>query len=418
MSPERLALQFLVQLIVILGTCQLLGVLMRRLSQPHVIAEIAAGVLLGPSFLGVLWPDAAQAIFPPQSVALLHPVAQLGLVLYMFVVGMEFRTDVLGKYPRAAAAVSLGGVIVPFVLGGGLGWYLYKHTALFTPQTPLPDAMMFLGASMCITAFPVLARIIRHKKLGGTVMGDVSLAAAALGDAVAWCLLAVVLASLDGNMSHAALNIGGGVAYVLGVLLVVRPLLARRAKAIEAHGSLTEADIAQALLLLLAGAWCTDRIGLHAVLGAFVMGMAMPRGLVADTLTARLEPLNVAVLLPLFFAASGLNTRLTLLDSGPLWLIAALILVVAMVGKVAACGVVARASGIATRDALGIGILMNARGLMELIILNIGLQRGIITPPLFAALVVMAVLTTVMTSPMFEWFVVRKHFWPDTVEVE
>ncbi len=412
MTPERLALQFVLQLIVILAACQLLGVLMRRLSQPHVIAEIAAGVLLGPSFLGLFWPDLAHAIFPPASMGLLQPVAQLGLTLYMFVIGLEFRTDVLGEHRRAALAVSTAGVAVPFALGAGLGWVLYAHTQLFPPRTPLPDAMLFLGASMCITAFPVLARIIRHKNLGGTEMGTISLAAGALGDAVAWGLLAVVLASLDGNISHAAVNIGAGLAYVLVVLGVVRPLLARRAVVITARGHLSETEMALALLLMLMGAWCTDHIGLHAVLGAFVMGAAMPRGLVTDTLIARIEPLDAALLLPLFFTSSGLNTQLTLLDSGRLWLIAALILVVAILGKVVACGLAARATGIGARPALGIGILMNARGLMELIILNIGLQRGIITPPLFAALVVMAVLTTVMTSPVFDWLVAREHIWP------
>lgn len=412
MATEQLALQFLVQLVVVLAASQLLGLVTKRLAQPHVIAEIAAGVLLGPSFLGWLWPDVSAAIFPKASLHMLYPVAQLGLTLYMFVIGLDFRTDVLGEQPRAVIAVSISGMLAPFLLGAGLGWYLYDHTALFGPTIALPDAMVFVGASLCITAFPVLARIIRHKGLGGTPMGTIALASGALNDAAAWCLLAVVLASLDGDIGHAAVNIVGGLVYVGVVLLVVRPLLARWGRAIDQRGSVSEAEMAQAVALVLIGAWCTDRIGLHAVLGAFVMGIAMPRGLVADTLVQRIEPLNGAILLPLFFAYSGLNTRLMLLDSPALWLIAAVILFVAIVGKGVACSVAARWSGLSTRESLGIGILMNARGLMELIILNIGLQRHIITPALFAALVVMAVMTTVMTSPMFEWFVVREHLWP------
>jgi Kef-type K+ transport system membrane component KefB len=262
--------------------------------------------------------------------------------------------------------------------------------------------MLFLGASMCITAFPMLARIIHFKKLTGTTMGTVALGAGALDDATAWCLLAVVLASFDNNWSHAWMNIGGGAAYVLFTLLVVRPLLARAKGLLVKNGTLVDAGLVIGLALMALGAWFTDMIGLHAVFGAFVMGAAMPRGVVVRDLIGRVQPLTVALLLPLFFTYSGLNTRIGLLNTGFLWMMCGVVLVAAVVGKGVACWLAARATGISHRESMGIGVLMNSRGLMELIIINIGLQRGIISGGLFATLVIMAVVTTLMASPIFE----------------
>jgi Kef-type K+ transport system membrane component KefB len=323
------------------------------------------------------------------------------------VVGLEFRLDIVRQRLRSAVAVSAAGMVTPFVLGAALGWVFYHHTKLFPERTSLMEAMIFLGASMCITAFPMLARIIHFKKLAGTTMGTVALGAGAIDDAAAWCLLAVVLSSFDGNFNHAVLNIGGGIAYVSLTLFAVRPLLARWARAIEERGTFSEREFVVCLILLALGAWFTDMIGLHAVFGAFVMGAAMPRGLVARSLIERVQPLTVALLLPLFFTYSGLNTQIALLDSNYLWLMTGLVMVAAIGGKGVACWLAARATGISNREALGIGTLMNARGLMELIIINIGLQRGIITPALFATLVIMAVITTLMASPLFEWLVGR-----------
>ena len=236
-------------------------------------------------------------------------------------------------------------------------------------------------------------------------MGTVSLGAGAINDAAAWCLLAVVLARLDGDASHAVLNIGAGVCYVCFTLLVIRPLLARHARGVELRGTLSDVEFVVCLSLLALGAWVTEAIGLHGVFGAFIMGVAMPRGLVTDALIERVQPLTVALLLPLFFTYSGLNTQMGLLDTSYLWTMAALVLLVAIGGKGVACWLAARATGVSNREALGIGTLMNVRGLMELIIINIGLQRGIITPALFAILVVMAIVTTLMASPLFDWLV-------------
>lgn len=405
MSNTQLAIQFFLQIVVILTVCHVVGLLARRVGQPQVVAEMVAGVLLGPSLLGLFLPEWSAWLFPADSMKVLYPAAQLGLAAYMFVVGMEFRVDIVKRRAHSAVAVSVAGMVTPFVLGAALGWAFYHHTDLFPERTSTFEATLFLGASLCITAFPMLARIIHFKRLAGTTMGTVALGAGAIDDAAAWCLLAVVLASFDGDMTQAAANVLGGAAYVGFTLLVLRPLLARWARRIERRGQLSDREFALCLVLMAAGAWLTDMIGLHAVFGAFVMGVAMPRGLVTRGLIERIQPLAVALLLPLFFTYSGLNTRIGLLDSGYLWGMTGLVMLAAVGGKGIACWLAARMTGVPHREALGIGTLMNARGLMELIVINIGLQRGIISPALFAILVIMAVLTTLMTSPLFEWLV-------------
>ncbi|MSU37136.1 MAG: cation:proton antiporter [Pedosphaera sp.] len=402
MSNMQLAVQFFFQIAVILAFCQGVGCVARRAGQPQVVAEMLAGVLLGPSLFGLFWPHGSAQLFPPESMKVLFPVSQLGLAAYMFVVGLEFRMDIIRDRLRSAIAVSAAGMLAPFVLGAALGWVFFHHTKLFPPRTSLTEAVVFLGASMCITAFPMLARIIHFKKLAGTTMGTVALGAGAIDDAAAWCLLAIVLASFDDNFSRAVINILGGIAYVGLTLLVIRPVLTHWARGIAKRGHLSDQEFVYCLILLALGAWFTDTIGLHAVFGAFVMGIAMPRGLVARSLVDRIQPLTVALLLPMFFTYSGLNTQIALLDSEYLWMMTGLVLLAAIGGKGVACWLAARATGISNREALGVGILMNARGLMELIIINIGLQRGIISPALFATLVIMAVVTTLMASPIFE----------------
>ena len=409
MNNFHLAIQFFLQIAVILLFCRFVGAFARRFGQPQVVAEMIAGVLLGPSLFGLLWPEAQAWLFPWDNTqgardtqSYLFPASQLGLALYMFVVGVEFRVDIVRERLRSSIAVSVAGMLAPFVLGAGLAWIFHHHTQLFPAKTKLTEAMLFLGASMCITAFPMLARIIHFKRLAGTTMGTVALGAGVIDDAAAWCLLAVVLASFDNNWTHALVNIGGGAAYVAFTLLVLRPLLDRGKALLVQQGTLTEAGLVVALILMALGAWFTDLIGLHAVFGAFVMGAAMPRGVVARDLIARIQPLTVALLLPLFFTYSGLNTKIGLLNTGFLWLMCGAVLVVAVLGKGVACWLAARATGLPNREALGIGTLMNARGLMELIIINIGLQRGIISEGLFATLVIMAVVTTLMASPIFD----------------
>jgi len=419
MNNLHLAVQFFLQIAVILLFCRLVGALAARLGQPQVVAEMLAGVLLGPSLFGLVWPEAQHWLFPwdrTQTVrdtqSYLFPASQLGLALYMFAVGMEFRVDIVRKRLKSSIAVSVAGMVTPFVLGVGLAWVFFHYTELFPRKTSLMEAMLFLGASMCITAFPMLARIIHLKKLTGTTMGTVALGAGALDDATAWCLLAVVLASFDRNWTHAWFNIGGGAVYVMIALLLIRPLLERAKSLLVKNDALTEAGLVVGLALMALGAWFTDLIGLHAVFGAFVMGAAMPRGVMTRDLIGRIQPLTVALLLPLFFTYSGLNTKIGLLNTAFLWLMCGAVLVAAVLGKGVACWLAARATGISNREALGIGTLMNARGLMELIIINIGLQRGIISEGLFAVLVIMAVVTTLMASPIFERLVGTGRYQP------
>ncbi|MES2469842.1 MAG: cation:proton antiporter [Verrucomicrobiota bacterium] len=410
----HLAVQFFLQIAVILLFCRFVGMIAAKFGQPQVVAEMIAGVLLGPSLFGLLAPEMQRALFPwdpaqgtRDTQSYLFPASQLGLALYMFIVGMEFRMDIVQKRLKSSLAVSMAGMIAPFLLGAGLAWVLFYNTELFPEKTSLMEAMLFLGASMCITAFPMLARIIHFKKLTGTTMGTVAIGAGAIDDATAWCLLAVVLASFDQNISHAFVNMAYGAGFVAITLLVVKPLLARFQSHLEKEGSLTEGGLVIGLACMSLAAWFTDKIGLHAVFGAFVMGAAMPRRVIARDLIARIQPLAVALLLPLFFTYSGLNTKIGLLDSWYLWGMCGAVLVAAVLGKGVACWLAARATGISNREAMGIGVLMNARGLMELIIINIGLQRGIISEGLFATLVIMAVITTLMASPLFEYLVGR-----------
>lgn len=409
MSNLQLAIQFFLQIAVILLACRLVGMIAARFGQPQVVAEMITGVLLGPSLFGLVAPGVQAWLFPwdptqqsRDTSAYLFPASQLGLALYMFIVGLEFRMDIVREKLKSSVAVSLAGMATPFVLGAGLAWILYHHTELFPEKTSLFEAMLFLGASMCITAFPMLARIIHFKGLAGTTMGTVAIGAGAIDDAMAWILLAVVLASFDGEIAKSLYNIGGAVAYVAVTLGLIRPLMLRLQNYLIEDEKLTEAGLVAGLALMALGAWFTDAIHLHAVFGAFVMGAAMPRGVFVRDLIARVQPLAVALLLPLFFTYSGLNTKIGLLNSWYLWGMCLAVLAAAILGKWAACTLAARATGISKREAMGIGILMNARGLMELIIINIGLQRGIISEGLFAVLVIMAVVTTLMASPIFE----------------
>ncbi|GAA4465054.1 cation:proton antiporter [Novipirellula rosea] len=415
MNNLDLTLHLFLQIAVILLVCRGVGWVAAKFGQPQVVAEMIAGVALGPSLFGLWLPEWQQSLFPwdptqttRDSQSYLYPISQLGLALYMFVVGMEFRIDIVRQHFRSSLAVSIAGMLVPFVLGSVLAWFFVRHTSMFMPQTGMIEAMLFLGASLCITAFPMLARIIHTKGLAGTRMGTVAIGAGAIDDAAAWCLLALVLASFDDNFSLAYWSIGGGIAFVLTAVIVIRPLLSRLLGGNRPNdNSLHPAGLAIALACMSLGAWFTDMIHLHAVFGAFIIGTVIPRGAVTRELIQRIEPLTVAILLPLFFTYSGLNTRITVLDSAYLWGLCGIVLLIAVIGKGAACAMAAWKTGVPGRESLGIGVLMNARGLMELIVINIGLQRGLISEELFVVLVLMAIVTTLMTSPIFDWLVQR-----------
>lgn len=403
MTGPQLSAAFFFQMFIILVACRLVGAMSRRLGQPQVVGEMIAGVFLGPSLLGFFFPDLQQLIFPKDSLKVLYVGAQLGVGLYMFLVGVEFDIATFRSRARSATSVSFAGMAAPFVFGGALAVGLVKVPGLFSEKATLTEAVLFLGASMSITAFPMLARIIYERGLTGTPLGTLALAAGAIGDAGAWCVLAIVLASFGAGPMIAVKAIGGGIAYAVFVLMVGRKLLTRLGSATERAGQVTPTILAVTLLLFMVAVWITDSIGIHAVFGGFLLGIAMPRGFFARELQRQLEPFAVVFLLPMFFTFSGLNTRLDMVNNPQLLLIAVAVIAASCIGKGGACWAAARLHGEDNRTALAVGTLMNSRGLMELIIINIGLQKGVIEPALFSILVLMAIVTTLMASPMFEW---------------
>jgi Kef-type K+ transport system membrane component KefB len=401
MSPAQLSPLFFVQIAIIIAAAQAVGWVGRRyLGQPQVVGEMLAGVILGPSLLGIVAPGWEAALFPKESRSLLYILAQFGVGLYMFIVGLSFRSDHFRARAGSAVAVSLSGMAVPFALALLLSPWLVRVPGLFGRGVQPVQATLFLGAAIAITAFPMLARIIRERGLTDSRVGTLALSAGAIDDASAWAVLAIVLATLGGDPMAAVKAIGGGALFAAVALLAgPRPLapLGRRAERIGVDAGLLAVTLG--LYAVCAGAM--DFIGLHAVFGGFLLGAIIPRGRYADDLQRQLEPFTVALLLPIFFTFSGLNTQLTLVNSLTLAGVALAILAASVLAKGGACYVAARLTGHDHQTALGVGALMNARGLMELIITNIGLQHGVITPALFCVLVLMAIITTLMTAPLF-----------------
>jgi Kef-type K+ transport system membrane component KefB len=403
MTAAQLSVAFFLQMFFILAVCRLVGRLARRVGQPQVVGEMIAGVIMGPSLFGLALPEWQARLFPPDSLKMLFVGAQLGVGLYMFLVGVEFKIELFRSRLRGAASVSVAGTLAPFGLGAGLAVWLVGVPGLFAGSASVSQAMLFTGAAMSITAFPMLARIIYERGLTGTALGTLALAAGAIGDAAAWCVLAVVIASFGGGSAIAVTAMVGGAAYAAFILTLGRRWLARLGTATERAGRLAPHHLALTLMWFLLAAWFTDLIGLHAVFGGFLLGVAMPRGLFAREVQRRLEPFAVVFFLPMFFCFSGLNTRLDLVNNVSLLWATLAVLAVACLSKGAACWAAARLNGEDNRTALAVGALMNARGLMELILLNIGLQKGLILPAFFSMMVLMAVVTTLMASPLLEW---------------
>ncbi len=407
MPASQLSVYFFAQAAVIVLVCQLVGRLARRIGQPQVVGEMVAGVMLGPSLFGLLLPHWQQALFPKATMGMLYVAAQLGVGLYMFLVGTEFRAEQFKARARSAGLVSAAGILVPFALAFALAPWLHTVPGLFAEKVRLTEASLFLGAAIAITAFPMLARIIHERGLAGTALGTLALTAGAVDDAAAWCILAVVLASFGGSWLGAYAAIGGGVLFALFMLLVGRKLLQNLARWSRPEDPLPATLLATILVLFCACAFAMDAIGIHAVFGGFLLGCVLPRGAMTEKLRATLQPFVVVFLLPMFFTYSGLNTRLDMLFEPAILLAALAILAASFGGKLVACWAAARLSGASNADAMAIGALMNARGLMELIIINIGLAAGVILPGLFSVLVLMAVLTTLLATPLFNWIVRR-----------
>jgi K+:H+ antiporter len=395
-TPTELAPAFFLAVVVILLVCRAVGLLLRAIGQPPVVGEMVAGVVLGPSVLGALLPDVEAGLFPDELRPVLYVVGQIGLVAFMFRTGWEFRSHPLTGVVRSAGLVSLAGVVAPMVLGIGLTLAADGRVDVFRDGVPLLVSVLFVGVCLAITAFPMLARIITERGLTGTRFGSLSLGAGALDDAVAWIMLAGVLSLAGGSAGPVAVTFGGSLLLVGILVLVVR---ANGRTSLLADRVTPENLMTVLVLVLFLVAWYTDIIGLYAVFGAFSLGVVFPRSERLDRAVATLTPVG-ALFLPLFFTYSGLNTDFTLLGSGPVLLFAVACVVVAVVGKFGACWLAARASGEPNSVALRVGALMNARGLMQLIAINVGLAAGIVTQTLFSALVVVAIVTTMMATPL------------------
>lgn len=409
MAPAELSIYFFAQLALIIAAARVVGWAARKwLGQPQVVGEMIAGVILGPSLFGLFFPDIQQALFPKDSRTLLFVLAQLGVGLYMFLVGLQFRGDEFRANVKSAASVSIAGMAAPFGIAVLITPLLLANGGLFTAGVSQFQATLFMGAAIAITAFPMLARIIHERGLSETRLGTLSLSAGAIDDAAAWTVLAVVLASLGAGPVVAIKAIAGGGLFALFILFAGPKLLAPLGRIAEREGKVSQSLLGVTLILFAVAALGMDWAGLHAVFGGFLLGTVMPRGVFATQLRRTLEPVTVVMLLPIFFTFSGLNTQMSLLADPSMFLIAGGILVASIAAKGVACWGAARLTGQDNPTAMAIGALMNARGLMELIIINIGLQRGIITPALFSILVLMAIVTTLMASPLFELVYGRK----------
>ena len=376
------------------------------------VGEMIAGVILGPTVLGSIWPDALGSIFTKDSRSILEAGAQLGVGLYMFLVGLEFQVSHISTKARSALSVSLAGILAPFALSFAIAPLLLHVGGLFSESCTYVQAASFMGAAVSITAFPMLARIISERGLSGTSLGTLSLAAGAIDDAIAWCILAVVIAIfstpppfyiLGATIAPQYVAIIGAILYFSLVLTLGRMSLKPLGRIAASRGSVTNKMLAVVLMMFCLAAWYTDIIGLHAVFGGFLLGVAMPRGALAIGLKERLEGFTVVFLLPMFFTFSGLKTQLNVLFEPRYAVASAIILVVSFAGKGLACWMAARLTGEDNKTALGVASLMNSRGLMELILINIALKAGLIEKPLFSILVLMAIVTTLLATPFFEF---------------
>ena len=392
-------LHVLLALAVVIVTARMLGAIFKFLHQPAVIGEVLGGILLGPSFLGKLLPGVQAYLLPETAAPFLAIISQLGVILYMFIIGLELDLKVLRRSGHATLAISHASIVLPFILGATLALYLYPKITLVGVR--FTSFALFLGVSMSVTAFPVLARILTDRKMQKSRLGTIALTCAAVDDVTAWCLLAMVVSVVTASFGSAMATLGLTVLYILVMFFLARPLVARLIPLLETFERVTEGGMAIILVTLLLSALATELIGIHAIFGAFMLGAITPSSSrVAHDLTSRLEDLVRVMFLPAFFAFTGMRTEVGLLDTIADWQICGLILLTAIVGKFGGATLAARLTGLNWRESSALGVLMNTRGLVELIVLNIGLDLKVISPTLFTMLVIMALVTTFMTTPL------------------
>ena len=406
----------LVQIVTIVLVARVFGWICKKIGQPSVIGEIIAGIALGPSLVGTYFPEFSEVMFPVQSLGNLSFLSQIGLILFMYVIGMELDLKVLKNKAHDAVLISHASIVIPFALGMTLAYYIYTS---FAPEGVSFLAFgLFLGISMSITAFPVLARIVQERGLHKTRLGTIVITCAAADDITAWCLLAAVIAIIQAGSFVSSLYIMAlAVIYVVVMLRLVRPFLARIANYQTKNKVLSKGTVAIFLLTLIISAYCTEVIGIHALFGAFLTGAIMPDNMKFRNLfIEKVEDVAVVLFLPLFFVYTGLRTEIGLLNEPYLWKITGIIVLVATLGKFVGSAITAKFVGINWRDSLAIGALMNTRGLMELIVLNIGFDLGVMTGEIFAMMVIMALATTFMTGPLLDF--ITKIFGPLTNEFQ
>ncbi len=398
-ATEGDLLHVLLALVVVIATARAMGYVFRSANQPPVVGEILAGIVLGPSLLGRLAPGAEGYLFPATVGPFLNIIAQVGVILYMFLVGLELDPALLRKRGHTTVAISHASIVAPFLMGAAIALYLYPK--LSSIDVPFTCFSLFLGVSMSVTAFPVLARILTDRGIHKTRMGAIALTCAAVDDVTAWCMLAFVVSVARAQAAGAVATIAMALGFILLMLVVIRPAMVRLSLLYGNRGRLTQGVMASIFIALLISASATELIGIHAVFGAFALGAVIPHDSgMARELTDRLEDIVVVLLLPAFFAYTGLRTQIGLVSGYEQWMMCALIVVVASAGKFGGSVVAARLTGLDWRDSSALGVLMNTRGLMELIVLNIGLEMNVISPTLFAMLVIMALVTTFATTPI------------------
>ncbi len=391
---------FILQLAMILVASQVFGYLFKKIGQPAVMGEIVAGILLGPSLMGALLPGFSAFLFPATSMGNLQMLSQVGLILFMFVIGMELDIEVLKKQAGAAILISHFSIVIPFASGVALAYFLYEKYA--PAGVTFYAFALFTGIALSITAFPVLARIIKERGIANTKLGTIALTAAAVGDVTAWCALALIIAiARAGSLSASLYTIMWAVVHVAVMFFVIRPLLQKLAVNASRDKLIKRSRLAIIFLIMLGSAYACEIIGIHALFGAFLAGVIMPhdwnfRKLLID----KIEDVALVLLLPLFFVFTGLRTHIGLINNPALWGVCLIIIAVAVAGKFGGSALAAKLAGERTKDSLSIGALMNTRGLVELVVLNIGYDMHILTPEIFTMMVMMALVTTFMTNPL------------------
>jgi len=388
----------LLQIITIIAFARIFGFLCKKIGQPSVIGEIIAGIFLGPSILGAAAPGISGFLFPPESLNTLQFFSQTGLILFMFIVGMDVDLTALSKKAPEAFVVSHASIIIPFTLGIALAYLIFKSFA--PPGVTFISFAFFIGISMSITAFPVLARILQERGMMKTRVGALAITCAAVDDISAWCLLAIVKA---GSFISSIYTILLSVVYVFIMLIIIRPFLRKLGDIYTSRQEISKSVVAISLITLLLSSYATEIIGIHALFGAFIAGLIMPSNIsFRSILIEKIQDVTLILLLPIFFVITGLRTEIGLLNNPYLWKITGLVIVIAVAGKFAGSTLSLRFVRQNWRESLIIGALMNTRGLMELVVLNIGYDLGVLSPQIFTIMIIMALVTTIMTGPALD----------------